>query len=58
LPGRALVVDDDLGISVRTVEVHRARVMDRLGTRQLAKAVRFAMMARLAPGRGLDAVIT
>jgi len=30
------VIAFDLGISVRTVEVHRARMMDRLGVRQLA----------------------
>jgi two-component system response regulator FixJ len=41
----------DLGISVRTVEVHRARMMERLGVRQLAEAVRLAVMARLAPKR-------
>ena len=40
----------DLGISVRTVEVHRARMMERLGTRHLAEAIRLAVMARLAPG--------
>jgi two-component system response regulator FixJ len=39
----------DLGISVRTVEVHRARMMDRLGVRQLAEAIRLAVMARMAP---------
>jgi two-component system, LuxR family, response regulator FixJ len=39
----------DLGISVRTVEVHRARMMHRLGVRQLAEAVRLAVMARMAP---------
>jgi two-component system, LuxR family, response regulator FixJ len=39
----------DLGISVRTVEVHRARMMDRLGVRQLAAAIRLAVMARMTP---------
>jgi two-component system response regulator FixJ len=39
----------DLGISVRTVEVHRARMMHRLGVRQLAEAIRLAVMARMAP---------
>jgi two-component system response regulator FixJ len=39
----------DLGISVRTVEVHRARMMERLGTRRLAEAIRLAVMAQLAP---------
>jgi two-component system response regulator FixJ len=39
----------DLGISVRTVEVHRARMMDRLGVTQLAEAIRLGVMASLAP---------
>jgi two-component system response regulator FixJ len=43
------VIAFDLGISVRTVEVHRARMMARLGTRQLADAIRLAVMAKLAP---------
>jgi two-component system, LuxR family, response regulator FixJ len=38
----------DLGISVRTVEVHRARMMDRLGVRQFAEAVRLAVLAKFA----------
>jgi two-component system, LuxR family, response regulator FixJ len=45
------VIAFDLGISVRTVEVHRARMMERLGTRQLADAVRLAVLAKLAPPR-------
>jgi two-component system response regulator FixJ len=39
-----------LGLSVRTVEVHRARMMDRLGVRQLSEAIRLAVLARLMPG--------
>jgi two-component system response regulator FixJ len=39
----------DLGISARTVEVHRARMMERLGTHSLGEAVRLAVMAALAP---------
>jgi two-component system response regulator FixJ len=35
----------DLGISVRTVEVHRARMMNRLGIRCPAEAVRLAVLA-------------
>jgi two-component system response regulator FixJ len=38
----------DLGISVRTVEVHRSRMMDRLGVHQLAEAVRLSVLASLA----------
>jgi two-component system response regulator FixJ len=41
----------DLGISVRTVEVHRARMMRRLGTRSLAEAVRVIVLA------GLDSTV-
>jgi two-component system response regulator FixJ len=37
-----------LGISVRTVEVHRARMMERLGLRQLAEAIRLGVMAGLS----------
>ena len=42
------VIAYDLGISARTVEVHRARMMERLGVRQHAEAIRLAVMARLA----------
>lgn len=44
------VVAFDLGISVRTVEVHRARMMQRLGVRQFAEAVRLSVLASLAEG--------
>jgi two-component system response regulator FixJ len=44
------VIAFDLGISVRTVEVHRARMMDRLGVRQLAEAVRLSVLGTLAEG--------
>jgi two-component system response regulator FixJ len=43
------IIAFDLGLSVRTIEVHRARMMDRLGVRQLGEAVRLAVMARFAP---------
>jgi two-component system response regulator FixJ len=45
------IIAYDLHISVRTVEVHRARMMERLGVRQFAEAIRLAVMARLARGR-------
>lgn len=46
--GRAnKVIAYDLGISIRTVEVHRARMMERLGVRQFAEAVRLAVLARM-----------
>jgi hypothetical protein len=43
------VIAHDLGISIRTVEVHRARMLERLGTRRLAEAIRLAVLADLAP---------
>jgi two-component system response regulator FixJ len=39
----------DLGISARTVEEHRARMLARLGARSPAEAVRLAVVAELAP---------
>jgi two-component system, LuxR family, response regulator FixJ len=42
------VIAYDLGISVRTVEVHRAHMLERLGTRSTAEAIRLAVMATLA----------
>jgi two-component system response regulator FixJ len=46
-PSKAIA--HDLGISIRTVEVHRARMLERLGTRRLAEAIRLAVLADLAP---------
>src|ERR1700736_377133 len=42
------VIAYDLGISVRTVEVHRARMLARLCTRNRAEAVRLALLAASA----------
>lgn len=42
------VIAFDLGISVRTVEVHRSRMMDRLGVHQFAEAVRLLVLAKFA----------
>jgi two-component system response regulator FixJ len=41
------MIAHQLGLSVRTVEVHRARMMERLGMRQLTEALRLGIMARL-----------
>jgi DNA-binding CsgD family transcriptional regulator len=41
------VVADDLGISIRTVEAHRAHLLRRLEVRTIAEAVRLGTMASL-----------
>lgn len=41
------VIAHRLGISARTVELHRARMLQRLGTRHLADAIRLAVLADL-----------
>ena len=42
------VIAHELGLSVRTIEVHRARMLERLGIRTLAEAIRLAVLAKLA----------
>jgi two-component system response regulator FixJ len=42
------VIAHDLGISPRTVEIHRANLMDKLGCRSLAEAVRVALLSSQA----------
>jgi RNA polymerase sigma factor (sigma-70 family) len=39
-----------LGISPRTVEVHKTRIMEKLGARNVAELVRFAMVAASPDG--------
>ena len=39
----------DLGLSARTVEVHRANLMAKMGAKSLSDLVRMAMMAKLSP---------
>lgn len=45
------MIAHELGLSPRTVEMHRARMMERLGVRSLSEAIRLAIMADLAPPR-------
>jgi len=44
-------IADDLGISIKTVEVHRARVMEKMGANSLAELVQ-AVVAQEATRRG------
>jgi len=39
----------DLGLSARTVEVHRANLMAKMGAKSLSDLVRMAMQAKLSP---------
>lgn len=41
----------ELGISPRTVEIHRARVMDKMAAESLSHLVRLALAAGIDPGR-------
>jgi Bacterial regulatory proteins, luxR family len=41
------MIAHDLEISERTVEVHRARMLERLRTRSIAEAIRIAVVAGL-----------
>jgi two-component system, LuxR family, response regulator FixJ len=48
LPNKSIAYD--LGISPRTVEIHRARVMDKMGARSLSELIRLALAAGVRPG--------
>jgi two-component system response regulator FixJ len=39
----------ELSISPRTVEIHRARVMEKIGAESLSQLVRIALMAGIDP---------
>ncbi len=56
LPNKLIAFD--LGISIRTVEVHRSAMMDRLGVRTFAEALRVAieggLAATITSGAGLE----
>jgi len=47
LPNKTIAYD--LAISPRTVEIHRARVMDKMGARSLSELIRLALAAGVRP---------
>jgi two-component system, LuxR family, response regulator FixJ len=47
LPNKAIACD--LALSPRTVEIHRARVMDKMGARSLSELIRVSLAAGLRP---------
>jgi two-component system response regulator FixJ len=47
LPNKSIAYD--LAISPRTVEIHRARVMDKMGARSLSELIRLALAAGVKP---------
>jgi two-component system response regulator FixJ len=47
LPNKTIAYD--LAISPRTVEIHRARVMDKMGARSLSELIRLALTAGVQP---------
>ena len=49
LPNKSIAYD--LEISPRTVEIHRARVMDKMGARSLSELIRLALAAGLRPNK-------
>lgn len=49
LPNKSIAYD--LAISPRTVEIHRARVMDKMGARSLSELILLALAAGMRPAR-------
>ncbi|MEM6267027.1 MAG: LuxR C-terminal-related transcriptional regulator, partial [Pseudomonadota bacterium] len=49
------VIARELDISPRTVEIHRANMMNKLGARHAAEAVRLKLEAKLGPQIGVEA---
>jgi two-component system response regulator DctR len=46
------VIADRLGISVKTVKVHRAHIMEKMGVRSAAELLHLCHLAGIEPGAG------
>jgi two-component system response regulator TtrR len=44
----------DMGVTVRTIEVHRHRVMEKMQARSVADLIHAAMQLQAMPGNGLS----
>ena len=51
------VVAHRLGIAVRTVEIHRARVMEKTGARNLSELVRLAILLESSANKPPPALV-
>jgi len=47
------VIAYELGISPRTIEIHRARIMEKMGAESLSHLVRLALAAGVDPGQSM-----
>ena len=47
------IIADDLGISIKTVEAHRGKMMDKMGVRSIADLVQTVVAYRQQKGRGI-----
>ncbi len=48
------IIADDLGISPKTVEIHRGRVMEKLQVDSVAELVRLNLLWKANGGTGVD----
>lgn len=46
------VMSEELSLSIRTVELHRAHVMEKMGAKSIAQLLRMIMEIERSPGTG------